>query len=110
MATARMRKFNGYPTDPRVLMVGLLAQPEKGLVGPDDVAELQLWSSLRLLANASSEGRQSTTKTEENTAKSMQFTSDAARSQHHENSHEGLIPTKGAPRHKRAGTENLHKT
>ena len=43
------------PTDPCVLMVGLLAQPEKGLVGPDDVAELQLWSSWRLLANASSQ-------------------------------------------------------
>ena len=43
------------PTDPRVLMVGLLAQPEKGLVGPDDVAELQFWSSSRLLANASSQ-------------------------------------------------------
>ena len=42
------------PTDPRVLMVGLLAQPEKVLVGPDDVAELQFWSSSRLLASASS--------------------------------------------------------
>ena len=42
------------PTDPRVLMVGLLAQPEQALVGPDDVAELQFWSSSRLLANASS--------------------------------------------------------
>ena len=36
-------------------MVGLLAQPEKGLVGPGDVAELYLWS-WRLLANASSQG------------------------------------------------------
>ena len=44
---------DGYPTDPRVLMVGLLAQPKKGLVGPDDVAELPLWS---LLAKASSQG------------------------------------------------------
>ena len=42
------------PTDPHVLMVGLLAQPEEGLVGPDDVAELHFWSSWRLLANASS--------------------------------------------------------
>ena len=31
------------PTGPHVLMVGLLAQPEEGLVGPDDVAELQFW-------------------------------------------------------------------
>ena len=38
------------PTDPRVLMVGLLAQPEKGLVRPDDVAELQLWSSWRIVS------------------------------------------------------------
>ena len=43
------------PTYPRVLMVGLLPQPEEVLVGPDDVAELQFWSSLRLLANASSQ-------------------------------------------------------
>ena len=43
------------PNRSRVLMVGLLAQPEKGLVGPDDVAELQFWSSSRLLANASSQ-------------------------------------------------------
>ena len=49
-------EINGKPlTDPRVLMVGLFAQPEKGLVGPDDVAELRLWSSWRLLANASSQ-------------------------------------------------------
>ena len=40
------------PTDPCVLMVGLLAQPERGLVRPDDVAELHFWSSWRLLANA----------------------------------------------------------
>ena len=31
-----------------------MAQPEKGLVRPDDVAELHFWSSWRLLANASS--------------------------------------------------------
>ena len=37
-------------------MVGLLAQPEEGLVGPSDVAELHLWSSWRLFANASSQG------------------------------------------------------
>ena len=35
-------------------MVGLLAQPEEGLVRPDDVAELFCWSSWRLLDNASS--------------------------------------------------------
>ena len=38
------------PTAPRVMMVGLLAQPEEGLVRPDDVAELHFW----MLANASS--------------------------------------------------------
>ena len=42
-----------HPTDPRVLTVGLLAPLEKGLVGPDDVAELQHWSSWRLLAHPS---------------------------------------------------------
>ena len=52
----REREIYGYPTDPRVLMVGLLAQLEKGLVGPDDVAEMHLWSSWRLLASASSQG------------------------------------------------------
>ena len=30
-------EINGYPTDPRVLMVGLLAQPEKRLVRPAGV-------------------------------------------------------------------------
>ena len=44
------------PTEPRVLMVGLFAHPEEGLVGPDDVAELHFWSSSRLLAHASSQG------------------------------------------------------
>ena len=43
------------PTDPRVLMVWLLAQPEKGLVRPDDVAELHFWSNWRLLAHSSSQ-------------------------------------------------------
>ena len=50
------KKSTVTPTDPRVQMVGLLAQPEKGLVRPDDVAELQLWSSWRLLVNASCQG------------------------------------------------------
>ena len=40
-------------TYPHVLMVG---QVEKGLVRPDAVAELHLWSTWRLLANASSQG------------------------------------------------------
>ena len=35
------------------LLVGLLMQPQQGLVRRDDVAELHLWSSCRLLANAS---------------------------------------------------------
>ena len=39
----RESEINSYPTDPGILMVGLLAQLEEGLVGPDDAAELQLW-------------------------------------------------------------------
>ena len=47
------------PTDPCVLMVGLLAQREEGLVEPGDVAEQQFRSSWRLLAHSSSqEGNQ----------------------------------------------------
>ena len=34
-------------TDPRVLMLGLLAQSEKVLIGPNDAAELHLWSCWR---------------------------------------------------------------
>ena len=36
-------------------LIGLLVQPKKRLVGPDDVAELHSWSSGRLLANVSSQ-------------------------------------------------------
>ena len=51
----------------------------------DGVLELQLWSSWRLLANAVS-WDQNQPRELRNTSKSMQFTGDAARSQHHEHS------------------------
>ena len=50
------RQLRDKATDLRVLMLGLLVQPEKGLVQPNVMAELHLWSSWRLLANASSQG------------------------------------------------------
>ena len=53
-------------------MVGLLAQPEKGLVGPDDVC----FPTHRLKGTTNHENLMET-------EKSMQLTDDTARNQHH---------------------------
>ena len=91
------------PTDRRVLMVGLLVQPEND-VGPDDVAELHLWSSWRLHANAPSQWD----KNPETVVKNVKLNSEAASCQ----LSRGLIPTRGTVRQTskhRNATENTPK-
>ena len=92
-------EINGDPTDPRVLMVGLLAQPEKGLVRPDDVAGV-------CLPTASSQG--DTNNNRENLEKLRNPCNSQVKQlavQHRGHSHYEQV----APRHKRADTENSPK-
>ena len=85
-------------------MVGLLAQPEKKTrptIRRRGAAPI--WSNWRLLANASSQVDNQPLKLKK-TEKSMQFTDETTRNQHHGYSHEDSYQQR-APRHKRANTD-----